>query len=163
MPSGAAFRVSPDLIAPATASMVRASASHLRAALGYRITLVSAALHEALLTLYEVRAKEYKSICFAACLNWAGLRKRRAFRSSGDRILGLLGRISSNRLGGCRGLTRLSDSISCFAFFEVSADIILLSSSQSGKSRCLHGSFISALEVVSLVSFTTTCFCLVTL
>jgi hypothetical protein len=165
LPSRAAFRVSPDLLAPATALMPRASVFHLRAVLGYRTTLVCAALHEALLTLYEVRAKEYKSVCFAACLNWAGLRKRRTFRRSrADGLRGLLlGGLSSYRLGGFRRLIRLSDSISCFAFFEVSADIILLSSSQSGDSRCRLGGFISALEVVSLVSFTTTLFELVTL
>lgn len=170
LPSRAAFRVSPDLTAPATASVVRATSFDLRASSRYGSALVSATLDEALMTLLDVRAPEYLSSSFAACLNWAGFRKLR----TDERCLILtsrgLGRrrfssrwLSSGRLGGRRSSRWLSDSVRCFAFFDVSANIILLSSSQSGDFRCRLGGFVSTLEVVSFISFATTLFGLVTL
>lgn len=171
LPSRAAFRVSPDLTAPATASVVRATSFDLRASSRHGSALVSATLDEALMTLLDVRAPEHLSSSFAACLNWAGLRKLRAdercifltSRGLGRRRLSS-GRLGSRWLGGrWSRLTGLMDSVRCFAFCDVSANVVLLSSSHSGDFRCLLGGFISTLEVVSFINFATTLFELVTL
>jgi len=105
--------------------------------------------------LLDVRAEEYTSSSLAACLNWARIRYLRADERN------LLSRLGSGLTRG-RGVTRLLgvlrgrvDSITLLTLFEVSASIILLSSSHSVGFSCRLGGVISTLEVVSLVSITT--------